>query len=589
MAHKGDTQTDSDPMPKIAHTIRRNGVYYFNARYPSSISRELTNGQTHFKRSLQTRDWKEAKAKAARLTLEFQMKVEELERRASHSSSQNRSERLYAGISEEEQREVVLRWFIAEEKNSESFRDDLISSQEDLEWNERLQDLRLDYDAYSSLSERPFDVWEKEAAGLLAKENFTVEKEELSDFAKLFRRAVLEVYRRSLERVDSKFKGQSPDPFFLGLHGHSPAPPAPKPKHTIHELCLKYEEDKRKTGVSLSTLSSYRMQFRILQDFAGEETEVSSFGAEEAQGLIDFLAQMPSNATKRYPKLSLRESAIIEGAKESPQLLATKTQQIHFHGISAIFRHAQDLDWISNNPLAKRAVTSRLPKLEQSAVEMFSSDELSRLFSFPEFLAFRDCPANYPRFWVPLLCLFHGMRANEACQLLVEDIKEKNQIVYLDIRRENDEGEKVKQLKNSQSKRRLPLSEKFLKMGFLDFVEAQRAAGETELFPTLRRSKKGSKADALGKWFSRFRKQVIAEDSLKSRKKTLHSFRHSFRRAGRDQNIPVPIMEALGGWNDSTRKSSESDYGGGHSLTQLKKTIDRLENTEIDFSALLRE
>lgn len=586
MAHKGDTQTDSNPMPKIAQTIRRNGVYYFNARYPSSIPRVQTDGQSHFKKSLQTRDWKEAKAKAARLSLEFQMKVEELERREGASSSESGSQRPYAGISEEEQREVILRWFIAKEKTSESYRDDLLSSKEELEWNDRLQDLRQDFDSYSSMAERPLDAWEQEAAELLAKEKLTVEGEDLNDFAKLFRRAVLEVYRRSLERVDSNFKGQSPDPLFSGLHGHSPAPSSPNPKHLISELCFKYEADKRKTGVSLSTLSSYQMQFRILQDFAGGETEVSSFGAEEAQGLIDFLAEIPSNATKRYPKLSLRESALVEAASKSPQLLASKTQQIHFHGISAIFRHAQDLDWIPNNPLAKRAVTSRLPKVEKKTVEMFSSDELSLLFSFPEFLAFRDCPANYPRFWVPLLCYFHGMRANEACQLLIEDVKEESQIFYLDIRRKNEKGESVKQLKNDQSERRLPLSDSFLKIGFLRFVEAQKAAGEIELFPTLKRSKKGSKADALGKWFSRFRKQVIAGDSLKSRKKTLHSFRHSFRRAGRDQNVPVPLMEALGGWNDSSRKSSESEYGGGYSLAQLKETIDLLENPEIEFLRL---
>lgn len=588
MAHKGDTQTDSNPMPKIAYTIRRNGVYYFNARYPSSIPRELTDGQSHFKKSLRTKEWKEAKAKAARVLIEFQMNVEELERRGSGGSSLNGPERPYESISEEERKEILFRWFIAKEKTSELYRDDLISSKEELEGSDRIQDLRLDFDSYSSMKERPLSVWEEEAIELLGKEKLSIGKPELSDFAKLYRRGFLEVYRRNLERVDSNFKGQSPDPLFLGLHGHSPAPSSPKSKHTIKGLCIKYEADKRKTGVSLSTLSSYQMQFRILQDFAGGETEVSSFGAEEAQGLIDFLAEIPSNATKRYPKLSLRESALVEAASKLPQLLAAKTQQIHFHGIAAIFRHAQDLDWIPNNPLGKRAVTSRLPNVEKKAVEMFSSDELSRLFSFPEFLAFRDCPVNYPRFWVPLLCHFHGMRANEACQLLVEDIKERHQIVYLDIRRENEEGEKVKQLKNSQSKRRLPLSEKFLKMGFLEFVEAQKSAGKTELFPTLKRSKKGSKADALGKWFSRFRKQVIAEDSLKSRKKTLHSFRHSFRRAGRDQNVPVPLMEALGGWNDSSRKSSESEYGGGHSLAQLKETIDLLENSKIDFSKLWR-
>jgi hypothetical protein len=37
MAHKGETQSTSDEMPRIPHTIQRGGVYYFNARYPSEL------------------------------------------------------------------------------------------------------------------------------------------------------------------------------------------------------------------------------------------------------------------------------------------------------------------------------------------------------------------------------------------------------------------------------------------------------------------------------------------------------------------------------------------------------------------------
>lgn len=48
-------------------------------------------------------------------------------------------------------------------------------------------------------------------------------------------------------------------------------------------------------------------------------------------------------------------------------------------------------------------------------------------------------------------------------------------------------------------------------------------------------------------------------------------------------------MEELGGWSERAGKSSESDYGDGHSLKQLKEAIDKLHSSEIDLESLSRD
>ena len=79
MAHKPVTQSDSEEMRKVPHTIiGANGIYRYNRRYPQNLI-EAGLVQRDTKRvSLKTRDPAEARKKAAIETLKFEAEVEEL-------------------------------------------------------------------------------------------------------------------------------------------------------------------------------------------------------------------------------------------------------------------------------------------------------------------------------------------------------------------------------------------------------------------------------------------------------------------------------------------------------------------------------
>ena len=63
-------------------------------------------------------------------------------------------------------------------------------------------------------------------------------------------------------------------------------------------------------------------------------------------------------------------------------------------------------------------------------------------------------------------------------QLHREDVKQEDDIWYLDI---NDDGEK--QIKNAQSKRRVPLHPKLKAMGFLQYVKSTAPNVGDRVFP----------------------------------------------------------------------------------------------------------
>ncbi|MGZ0071786.1 integrase [Sphingobium limneticum] len=83
-------------------------------------------------------------------------------------------------------------------------------------------------------------------------------------------------------------------------------------------------------------------------------------------------------------------------------------------------------------------------------------------------------------YWVMPIVWYSGMRREEACKLLVDDIDEEDGIPYFNIRKTS-----AGSVKNATSIRKVPICEELRRLGFLDYVSAMRAEGETYLFPEI--------------------------------------------------------------------------------------------------------
>ena len=128
-------------------------------------------------------------------------------------------------------------------------------------------------------------------------------------------------------------------------------------------------------------------------------------------------------------------------------------------------------------------------------------------------------------FWLPLLALYTGARANELCKLKVTDVRHEDDICYLDINEEPHSNPKIRpNVKTPSSVRRIPLHADLIAFGFLDHVAAQRAEKAEHLFSELKPNTIGKMQDGFGKHFRRF---LISVD-VKRAKIDFHSFRHTW-------------------------------------------------------------
>lgn len=123
-------------------------------------------------------------------------------------------------------------------------------------------------------------------------------------------------------------------------------------------------------------------------------------------------------------------------------------------------------------------------------------------------------------YWVPLLAIYTGARREELCGLLVSDIEKGTERPFIRI-----EENKLRGVKNQQSKRRVPLHPELIRLGFLNYVTAIINAGHDVLFPDLLTE---TGATPMGDVFDdQWQKmRALALPLAKEEGKVLHSLRH---------------------------------------------------------------
>ncbi|MEA0681714.1 site-specific integrase [Xanthomonas campestris] len=124
--------------------------------------------------------------------------------------------------------------------------------------------------------------------------------------------------------------------------------------------------------------------------------------------------------------------------------------------------------------------------------------------------------------WASLIGLYTGARASEVGQLLVKDVLEEEGIPCIRI---SDEGEHQK-VKTEVSLRTVPLHPELLAMGFQDWVDGKRKAGQTRLFPAA----KATAVNGQGNWITKAFSRHLAEvgKGWEPAKRGFHSLRKTF-------------------------------------------------------------
>jgi integrase len=139
--------------------------------------------------------------------------------------------------------------------------------------------------------------------------------------------------------------------------------------------------------------------------------------------------------------------------------------------------------------------------------------------------------------WVPVLCLFQGLRLAEACGLAVMDFKPVEALNCIHVRPDAARG---RRLKTASAERIVPLHPKLVELGFPEFVAQQRERGATRMFDDL---EPGPRSDygATSKKLNR----AIGAVGIDDGKVVVHSFRHNFTDAAKEAGIPMERLRQI--------------------------------------------
>lgn len=247
--------------------------------------------------------------------------------------------------------------------------------------------------------------------------------------------------------------------------------------------------------------------------------------------------------------------------------LSIKTVNNYLACLSSILTVAIDEEWIQSNPVEglslredKRAKEKRLP---------FDDVSLKRIFNSPVFHGERPkAGAGEAAYWLPLLALYTGARLEELGQLHPDDIHQedcgKGSVWVMEIT-DRQEGQ---HLKNSGSRRRIPIHGELIRLGFIKFAQSQ--SGE-RIFHQLKVDVFGTLTGNWSKWFGRYLRKVCG---VHDKRMVFHSFRHTFKDQCRLAGIDEAIHDALTGHSSGT---VSRHYGGlNYPLEPLVNAVENL-------------
>ena len=212
--------------------------------------------------------------------------------------------------------------------------------------------------------------------------------------------------------------------------------------------------------------------------------------------------------------------------------------------------------------------------------EMYQLDQIETLFKGPiwtghESRHVRTRPGGIvvrdTLYWVPLMCAFHGMRREEACQLRVRHIEEIAGIWTIDLTAPDLSLKEEGGEEGTGSPRLIPLHREFLALGFIDALVTGRD-GESQLFKDLSNDNShASFGEAVGKRFSYYQK--TAHPGMP---RGLHRFRHTFSTTLENTSAKSAFIDELTGHSSADRSSERKRYTKAIYIENLKRTIDML-------------
>lgn len=262
-----------------------------------------------------------------------------------------------------------------------------------------------------------------------------------------------------------------------------------------------------------------------------------AFDAHQARILKERLSRCPQYFGLRPEFKGKTLKQVVESGSTYKTITAV-TVNNRLRKLTAFMNWCKVNRYVTENPLAGMKVMTGSAK---EARLSFDRRDLVALLDYEALQ--KEAHKHQWRFWIPLLGRYTGARLEELCQLRVDDFIEQQGFQCFRI----DDSSESQNLKNSGSRRVLPIHPTLIELGLLQHVESVKATGADRLFPDLE-AVRGKLGHAPSKWFGRYKTKLGVSDT----RKTFHSFRHTFIDDLREAAVQDSLIKRMVGHEDSS-------------------------------------
>lgn len=396
----------------------------------------------------------------------------------------------------------------------------------------------------------------KEDALELGKSNGISTKEEDVEFKFLSRellKAEIIITQQKIKRILDEFRGE-----YTALKAPEWAMPEVKPKSHPHAnlklskaVKVFIEEKAEEKQVRPSTKAQNTMRLNQLVTWTNDPA-ITDITQDMLRDVMKLLSFYPKNKekSKKYRTWSLGKIRKQEADIPEEDRMSVKTRKDYISLYNYFLGWLKTLYELSPwlDAILKAPKDTSSPNKKKA---MFSQEDLINIFSLPEYVAEDEKPY---KFWLPLMALFTGARREELLQLHLSDfiIKDDTKCINItDLEDEDEDGESAgtKQLKNTVSRRIVPIHDELLNLGLWRYVEELRAKGCKRLFEELKPSGPDLKyGHSLSQsWYSKVLSRAGVKGDKANGKKTFHSYRHTFISHCTHKLLPDPYVYYITG------------------------------------------
>lgn len=307
-----------------------------------------------------------------------------------------------------------------------------------------------------------------------------------------------------------------------------------------------------------------------------KDTVICDFNQSHFEEFKGLLSKIPKHRTKQTDTKNKSMKQLLAMNMPEERLFSYETKRKKLTKIIAIFNYAVEHKYLETNYAESfKFQHKRVRKSKNQNARRVSLDnaDLQKLFSSPVYTDKADLikTVEPEKYWIPLIALFTGMRQNEICQLYIDDVRQKEGTWYFNL---NDELDKS--LKNENAFRNVPIHDKLIELGFLQYYEKAKEERHSRLWPNLSCDLNAEKYNIrFGKWFmTYFRKHVTTDPT-----KVFHSLRHTaadmLEELTITDHVPHSAIAAILGHEDHTENTTKSIYHSGFKVSLLANVLNK--------------